>query len=93
MGKTRVAIAAVERVRERFPDGIWFVDLTLLSDPALVLPTIARVLGLREVPGQDPRETVTAFLRDRTSLLLLDNLEHLLAAVPALDALVRRARL
>ncbi len=88
VGKTRVAIAAVERVRERFPDGIWFVDLTPLSDPALVLPTIARVLGLREVPGQDPREALTAFLRDRTSLLLLDNLEHLLAAVPALDALV-----
>ncbi|HEX5991921.1 MAG TPA: LuxR C-terminal-related transcriptional regulator [Thermomicrobiales bacterium] len=88
VGKTRVAIAAVERVRERFPDGIWFVDLTPLSDPALVLPTIARVLGLREVPGRDPREAVTAFLRDRTSLLLLDNLEHLLAVVPALDALV-----
>jgi predicted ATPase/DNA-binding CsgD family transcriptional regulator len=88
VGKTRVAIAAVERVRERFPDGIWFVDLTPLSDLALVLPTIARVLGVREVPGQDTHETVTAFLRDRTSLLLLDNLEHLLAAVPALDALV-----
>jgi predicted ATPase/DNA-binding CsgD family transcriptional regulator len=88
VGKTRMAIAAAERARERFPSGLWFVDLTPLADPALVIPTIARVVGVRELPGQDLAATLAVFLSDRASLLLLDNLEHLLAAVPALDALL-----
>ena len=54
VGKTRLAIAAAEQVQERFPDGVWFVDLAPLADPALVVPTIARVVGVREQPGQDP---------------------------------------
>jgi len=65
-----------------------FVDLTPLSDPALVVPTIARVVGVRELPGQDVTETLVDYLRDRDALLLLDNLEHLLTAVPSLDALL-----
>ena len=88
VGKTRLAIAAAEQVQERFPDGVWFVDLAPLADPALVLPTIARVVGVREQPGQDPLEALTAFLGERSVLLVLDNLEHLLAAAPALDALL-----
>ena len=54
VGKTRLAIAAAEQVAERFPDGVWFVDLAPLADPALVVPTIARVVGVREQPAQDP---------------------------------------
>jgi predicted ATPase len=88
VGKTRLAIEAAEQVQERFPDGVWFVDLAPLTDPALVLPTIARVVGVREQPGQDPAEALAAFLHDRHALLVLDNLEHLLAAIPALDALL-----
>ena len=91
VGKTRLAIAAAERVREHFPDGVWFVDLTPLADPALVVPTIARVVGVRELPGQDLAADpggVPAVIA--SSLLVLDNLEHLLAAVAALDALLAR---
>src|SRR5689334_19077164 len=62
VGKTRLAIAVAEQIQEHFPDGIWFVDLAPLADPALVLPTIARVVGVREIPGQDPFQALTAFL-------------------------------
>src|SRR3954469_6130943 len=88
VGKTRLAIAAAEQVQERFPDGVWFVDLAPLADPALVLLAIANVVGVREQPGQDPARTLEGFLRDRHALLVLDNLEHLLVAVPALDGLL-----
>jgi hypothetical protein len=88
VGKTRLLIAAAEMVQDQFPGGVWFVDLTPVVDPTLVVPTIARVMGVRELPGQDLSEDLAAFLSDRDVLLLLDNLEHLLAAVPALDALL-----
>ena len=88
VGKTRLAIAAAEQERERYSDGVWFVDLAPLTDPNLVIPTIARSLGLRLLPAQAPAEALVAFLGDQSVLLVLDNLEHLLAAVPALDALL-----
>jgi predicted ATPase/DNA-binding CsgD family transcriptional regulator len=88
VGKTRLAIAAAERAWERFPDGAWFVDLSPLADPALVLPTIARVVGVRDQRGQDLTEALAEFLRNRAALLVLDNFEHLLAAAPALEALL-----
>ena len=88
VGKTRLAIAAVERVLEHFPGGVWFVDLTPLADSALVLPTIARVVGVRNQLGQDPAKALAGFLGDRAALLVLDNFEHVLAAAPALEALL-----
>ena len=88
VGKTRLAIAAAEQVAERFPDGVWFVDLAPLADPALVVPTIARVVGVREQPAQDPLEALTTFLGERSVLLVVDNLEHLLPAAADLDALL-----
>src|SRR5215208_1930753 len=88
VGKTRLAIAAVERALEHFPGGVWFVDLTPLADSALVLPTIARVVGVRNQLGQDPAKALAGFLDDRAALLVLDNFEHVLAAAPALEALL-----
>ena len=66
VGKTRLAIAVAEQVQERYPDGVWFVDLAPLADPALVLPAIARVVGVRELPGQDPLEALTTFLGEQS---------------------------
>jgi predicted ATPase/DNA-binding CsgD family transcriptional regulator len=88
VGKTRLAIAAAEQMQERFPDGVWFVDLAPLVDPALVVPTMARVVGAGEQPGQDPANTLAEYLGERSVLLVVDNLEHLLGAVHALEALV-----
>jgi predicted ATPase/DNA-binding CsgD family transcriptional regulator len=88
VGKTRLAVAAAEQVAERFPDGVWFVDLAPLLDPALVVPTIARALGVREVPGQPSLEALCDFVGNRRILLVIDNVEHVLVAVQWLDALL-----
>ena len=47
-GKTRLALRAAEALVEAYPDGVWLAELTPLSDPALILPTIAAVFGVRE---------------------------------------------
>ena len=52
-GKTRLALAVAAEALDAFPDGVWFVDLAPLTDPALVLPGIASVLGVRETGGRD----------------------------------------
>jgi transcriptional regulator with XRE-family HTH domain len=89
-GKTRVAVEAAAGLCERslFPDGVFFVGLAPLDDPALVVPAIARTLGLPDVPGSSPLARLQEGLRGRRMLLLLDNMEHLVEAVPALAALL-----
>lgn len=85
-GKTRLALEAADGLEEEFPDGIWFIELAELTEPPLVSQTVASALGLREVPGQPLPETLSQFLRERRSLLLLDNCEHLLNACASLAA-------
>ncbi|HEV2461910.1 MAG TPA: helix-turn-helix domain-containing protein [Ktedonobacterales bacterium] len=98
VGKTRLALRVAEDVLERFEDGVSVVLLAALRDPALVLSSIAKAVGLRVAPGEPLEEQVPAFLRERRMLLVLDNFEHLLpaatfvatllAACPHLKALV-----
>jgi predicted ATPase/class 3 adenylate cyclase len=80
-GKTRLAIEVARRVLERFPDGVWFVDLSALSDPQLVPHAVADALRVREQPGRRIEETLADHLRSSQTLLVLDNCEHLLEAV------------
>ena len=61
-GKTRLAMAVAGSVLDQFPDGVFFVDLSPLTDPALVVPTIAATLGVREVVGQPLLQTLSGFL-------------------------------
>ena len=78
-GKTRLTLAVVAQELERFPDGVFFVDLAAVADQALVWSAIADTLGL--IAGElAPREIVLARLRGTTTLLVLDNCEHLLDA-------------
>ena len=79
-GKTRLALEIAADLIENYPDGVWFVDLARLSDPDPVPPAIALVLGVKEASGISPEESLIAFLRSRSLLLLLDNCEHLLEA-------------
>ena len=89
-GKTRLALQ-VAAACDDFPDGVWFVDLTPLSDPGLVIPAIARTLGVPEQAGTPLLVTLSAFLREKHLLLLLDNFEHLLGAALVVADLLRAA--
>jgi predicted ATPase/DNA-binding XRE family transcriptional regulator len=80
VGKTRLALEVAHEAGGHFPDGVAFVDLAPLRDPALVVPTIARSLGLREAEGQSAADTLRAHLLEKRTLLVLDNVEHLLEA-------------
>ena len=77
-GKTRLALEVAAELVGEFRDGVWFVGLASLRDPSLVVPTIAHTLGVREP------QTASEYLRDKETLLILDNLEQLLDAVPKL---------
>ena len=77
-GKTRLSLqVAADLCREaaapRLPDGIWFIELAPLSDPALLPLTIATVLGVREEQGRPLMATLLDWLRPRELLLILDN--------------------
>jgi predicted ATPase/DNA-binding SARP family transcriptional activator len=80
VGKTRLAIATAETLAPGYPDGVWFVELASLSDPALVAHTVARTLGVKEETGRPIVETLVNAMASRSLLLILDNCEHLLDA-------------
>jgi predicted ATPase/DNA-binding XRE family transcriptional regulator/predicted negative regulator of RcsB-dependent stress response len=88
VGKTRLAIQAARDTADLFPDGLAFVALAPLNDPALVISTAARSLGLREAEGQTPHEVLIARLRGRRMLLVLDNFEHVLGAASDIAELI-----
>src|ERR1700752_5545741 len=79
-GKTRLALEVAAQAVESFPEGAWLVELASLSDPGLVLPTLARALGVTEQPAKRLIDTITDHLASKRVLLVLDNAEHLLAA-------------
>ena len=80
VGKTRLALRVAEQQLDSFNEGVWFVELAALQDGALVLQTVARVLGLRDLPTEPLMTTLRNALNDRQLLLLLDNCEHVLTA-------------
>lgn len=79
-GKTRLAIEAAGRLAEAFPGGVWFIPLQDLSDPRLIPGTVLDALRLPRSPQIEPLHQAVEFLNRRASatLLLLDNMEHLL---------------
>jgi predicted ATPase/DNA-binding CsgD family transcriptional regulator len=78
-GKTRLALEFAARCRAVSPD-LHFVDLTPITDAALVPVSIATVLGVREVAGEALQDTLARRIGDREVVLVLDNLEQLPAA-------------
>jgi predicted ATPase len=91
-GKTRLALAVAQaaeaQLAGRFPDGAHFVALAGVSDPDLVVPTIAHALGAPEAERLPLAEALVRQLRDRRLLLVLDNLEQVTAAGSSLLAIV-----
>jgi non-specific serine/threonine protein kinase len=91
-GKTRLALELAWQVLDRFPDGVWLVDLAPLSDPGLVVQTVASLFDLREAPDRPIRDPLTDYVRTRQMLLVIDNCEHLIAAcAPLAEAMLRAA--
>jgi predicted ATPase/class 3 adenylate cyclase len=91
-GKTRLALALATAVRNSFPHGVWFIDLAAVRDAALLAPSIATGLGVKETADREIADALRAYLRDRLTLLVLDNLEQLLpAAADTVGRLVREA--
>ncbi len=90
-GKSRLALQVASARVEDFVDGVWWVDLGSIADPALVAASAASVLTVREVPSQDVRETLARQLEDRHLLLVLDNCEHLLSACAELTERLLRS--
>jgi predicted ATPase/transcriptional regulator with XRE-family HTH domain len=88
VGKTRLAIEAATQLAAAFADGAWFVPLSRISDPELVLPAIAHTLELKESGATPLAEVLHRHLRDKELLLVLDNFEHLLAAALSIGALL-----
>src|SRR6266699_6764871 len=88
VGKTRLALAFASDVLEEFPHGVCFVPLAPISDPDLVISAIAHALGLQEHGKRPLFEYLSAFLRIKQLLLLLDNLEQVLPAAPLLSDLL-----
>jgi predicted ATPase/DNA-binding CsgD family transcriptional regulator len=89
-GKTRLAARVAARASDRFPDGLWWVELAPIGDPELLGPTLAQVLGVRPLLGQTELEGVLSHLAPRQALVVLDNCEHVLeAAAHVAEALAR----
>ncbi len=92
MGKTRLTLQVASELLPRYPGGVWFVDLSAVADPALVVDAFARALGLIEEPGRPLIDTICAWLKARRALLVVDNCEHVLQAVAeTVDTVLGRA--
>jgi predicted ATPase len=79
VGKTRLALAVAHGLATHFADGLVWIDLAPLVDPALVPAAVARALHLMAQPDIPLTEQLSRYLRPRQMLLLLDNCEHVLA--------------
>jgi len=83
IGKTRLSIQVATDLKEQFTDGCWFISLAALSDAELVVPTIARGLGIKESRDRALDEALLNYLADKDLLLVLDNFEQVIPAAEA----------
>ncbi|MFI5003408.1 MAG: LuxR C-terminal-related transcriptional regulator [Solirubrobacterales bacterium] len=92
-GKTRLAAQAAADTLDRFPDGVWWVELAPLADPEAVGPTLGEAVGVKPLPGQSSLDAAVAHLTGARALIVLDNCEHLLeVCAAAAEALLHGCR-
>src|SRR6266566_5778015 len=82
VGKTRVALQVAADLAPQFEEGVAFISLASLKDPTLVVPTVARALGVSQSGDDSLDERLLEYLRPRHMLLVLDNAEQLVSAAP-----------
>ena len=88
VGKTSLALRVAHEAHDSFADGVFYVSLASISDPTLIIPTIAQSLSLPESPRRLWLDSFKEYLRDRQVLLLLDNFEQIIEAAPLLTELL-----
>ena len=81
-GKTRLSLQIAAGVLDEFPDGVYFVPLSAIHDPDLVPSAIAQALAISMTGSRRPIEALLENLREKQTLLVLDNFEQLLEAAP-----------
>jgi len=81
-GKTRLSLQIAADLMDQFPDGVYFVALAAVQDPQLVPSAIAQALSISTTGSRKPLEVLVDHLRDKHTLLVLDNFEQLLPAAP-----------
>jgi predicted ATPase/class 3 adenylate cyclase len=89
-GKTRLSIQAGRRLLDVFPDGVWFVALAPITDPALVTATVLSTIGL-PASADDPDRRLGEYLARKEVLLILDNFEQVVAAGPRVTAWMQQS--
>ncbi|MFN8376606.1 MAG: AAA family ATPase [Anaerolineae bacterium] len=89
IGKTRLALEAMRQFS--FPHGVYFVSLQSLTSPAFMLSTLADALGFQFYSGADPKQQLLHYVSEKSLLLVLDNLEHLLEGVTLLSDMLAAA--
>jgi predicted ATPase/class 3 adenylate cyclase len=88
IGKTSLAVEVARLAADRFADGVWFVGLADVEDPATVRSVIARTIGLHDGPGRPAADALAPYLHERSALLVLDNFEQLLEASSEVAAIL-----
>ncbi len=88
VGKTRLALRILPALQPHFPGGSWFVELAPIADPALVLGTVANVLGVRNSDGRPFLDLLCAAIGQERTLIVLDNFEHVTDAAQGIAALL-----
>ncbi|MBV8725857.1 MAG: helix-turn-helix domain-containing protein [Candidatus Eremiobacteraeota bacterium] len=84
MGKTQTALQIARTLRKTTEQAVHFIGLAPVADPSLVATTIASALGLHDVPKQGTLDTVLMELRNKRSVLILDNCEHVIDEVASI---------
>jgi predicted ATPase/class 3 adenylate cyclase len=87
-GKTRLALSVAGNMLNEFEDGVFVVQLAPITDPELMLPTVAQTLGVKEVTGRPAIDSLRNHLRTKHLLLVLDNFEQVISAAPKVAELV-----
>jgi predicted ATPase/class 3 adenylate cyclase len=90
VGKTRLALQIGAEVLDRYPDGVWFIDLAPLGDSRLVPSAVAAAVGVRDTGTRELMDSIVGALRHHRALIILDNCEHVIEEAARLaDAVVR----
>jgi predicted ATPase/class 3 adenylate cyclase len=90
-GKTRLSLEVAGRVMDRYPGGVYFVDLSSVTEPDLVPSAIAQAIGLADPGGRAVADRIAERLRGAPSLLVLDNFEQVEEAAPVVADLLSAA--